>query len=87
MVRGWRIVKLSRIAIGMPRNMLEDQRGKILTRFLKSSTCWTVHSLHGFAIDPSSSVKSPSVFKAAPFRNLHGNSIGKVSCFLINYEA
>lgn len=81
MERAWRMVKLLWIAIVVPRNMFEDQRGKILRRFLKSSTCWTVHGFHGFAtIELSWSPKSPSVFKASwfrRFRSLHGNSIGQ----------
>ncbi len=50
-------------------NIFDDQTGRILIRALRSSTCWTVHSLHGFAIEPSSP-KSSSVFKAARFRSL-----------------
>lgn len=69
MVRAWRTTRLAWMPIGVARKILEDQRGKILIRVLRSSTCWTVHSFHGFAIEPSGFVAS-SVFNAARFRNL-----------------
>lgn len=70
MVRAWRTVRLLWIPIGVAKNILVHQSGKILIRVLRSSTCWTVHNLHGFAIKPSA-LMSPSVFSAARFRNLH----------------
>ena len=70
MVRAWRTVRLLWIPIGVDKNILVHQSGKILIRVLRSSTCWTVHNLHGFAIKPSA-LLSPSVFSAARFRNLH----------------
>ena len=72
MIRAWRTVRLIWIPIGVPKNMLDDQSGKILIRVLKSSTCSTVHTLHGFAIKPSNLVSS-SVFSAARFKNLQEN--------------
>lgn len=73
MVRAWRVVKLPWIAIGVLINILDDHKGKILMTVLRSSTCWNVHRLHGFAIEPSG-FKSPSVFRAAPFRKLQQES-------------
>lgn len=61
------------IPIGVLMKMADDQIGKIFMRVLRSSTCSTVHSLHGFAIDPSGLV-SPSLFSAARFRKLHHHS-------------
>lgn len=57
------------MAIGVPRNILVDHIGKILIRVLKSSTCETVHSLHGFAMEPSG-LMSPSDLSAARLKNL-----------------
>ena len=57
------------IAIGVPKNMLDDHNGKILIRVLKSSTCCTEQILH-FAMDPSG-LKSSSVFIAARLKILH----------------
>lgn len=70
MDRAWRIVRLFRTPIGVLMKMVEDQIGKILIRVLRSSTCSTVHSLHGFAMDPFEYM-SPSLFSAALFRKLH----------------
>ena len=69
-VRAWRIVKLITMPIVVLKNILDDQSGKILISVFRSSTCWTVHTLHGFAIEPSG-LMSPSVFRAARFKNLH----------------
>lgn len=69
MVRAWRMVKLPCIAMGTARNMLVDQRGKILSKVLKSSTSCTLHSLQGFAMEPSKCT-SPSVIRAARFKHL-----------------
>ncbi|KAK7402148.1 hypothetical protein VNO78_14180 [Psophocarpus tetragonolobus] len=59
------------IPIGVDRNMLELDNGKIPIISFKSSTCSTVHSLHGFSINPSDP-RSPSVIRAARLKNLHG---------------
>ena len=68
-VRACRTVKLVRTPIGVLKKMPLDSIGHILIKDLRSSTCCTEHSLHGFAMEPSELV-SPSVFNAARFRNL-----------------
>lgn len=70
--RAWSTVRLRRIPIGVLRKMLDDHKGRILIRFLRSSTCWTVQSFHGFAIEPSGRT-SPSDLRAARFSDLHSS--------------
>ncbi|KAM1498147.1 hypothetical protein ACFX10_021028 [Malus domestica] len=54
----------------------EAHIGRVFTTHITSSTCWMLHSLHGFAQDPSS-LTSLSTTKAAFFKNLsHQNSNG-----------
>lgn len=72
--RAWITDMLDWIAIGVVRNIPLDHIGKSLIRVLRSSTCCKVHSFHDLAIDPSK-WRSPSVFNAARFKNLHQRRI------------
>lgn len=79
MVKAWMIAKLSWMAKGVHKNKPVDHNGNILTRLLRSSTCSTVLSSHGFATEPSCFV-SPSVLSAARFKNLPKSSPKRGVC-------
>ncbi|MFS7908990.1 hypothetical protein Hanom_Chr01g00089571 [Helianthus anomalus] len=70
MARAWRITRLIWMANVVCKSIPVDQIGKILIRVLRSSTCCNVHRFHGFLMEPSGFM-SPSVTKAAWFRNLY----------------
>ncbi|CAA6661863.1 unnamed protein product [Spirodela intermedia] len=64
-----RACRTVRMPMEVLRRMEVDQRGRILSTALRSSTWSTVHRLHGFATLPSG-LTSPSLFVAARFKNL-----------------
>lgn len=59
--------------MGVLKKMSVDHSGMILIRVLRSSTSFTVHSLHEFPYEPSN-CSSSSVCRAARFKNLHGKN-------------
>lgn len=67
--RAWRIAKLVCMTSGVHRSKPVVHIGNSFIKILRSSTCCTVHSLHGSPATLSGFL-SPSVIKAARFRNL-----------------
>lgn len=80
--RAWRIAKLACMTSGVYRNKPVVHSGKSFINILRSSTCCTVHSFQGSAMRPSCFL-SPSVTKAARFRNLLKHKISKFNPLLV----
>ena len=72
MVSAWRVTRLEKLPIEIPKKIPVDHNGIIRIRVLRSSTSSTVHSFHDLAYKPFNCL-SPSVLSAARFKNLQKN--------------